>query len=250
MNRHNAMNRLRVVALGLGLVLGLGSTSSTLAQDDGPQIMPNYRDADIRQIIEAVGEVTGRNFLVDPRVNAQVTLLSYSPMSPDAFYDAFLATLEVHGYAALEAGDIVKIVPDASARQRPGAEAGATGDRFVTQTIQLQNIGPAQLVPILRPLVPQYGHLTAHPASNILIIADRASNVTRMLNIIARMDQAGAEEIEVIRLENASATEVVRMLSTLDQAAAAAGGAPAARIAADSRTNSVLISGNLNGRLR
>ncbi len=250
MNRHNAMNRLRVVALGLGLVLGLGSTSSTLAQDDGPQIMPNYRDADIRQIIEAVGEVTGRNFLVDPRVNADVTLLSFTPMSPDAFYDAFLATLQVHGYAALEAGDVVKIVLDANARQQPGAEVGADGDRFVTQTIQLHNIGAAQLVPILRPLVPQYGHLTAHPTSNILIIADRASNVKRMLNIIARMDQAGAEDIEVIHLENASASEVVRMLTTLNQAAAAAGGAPTARIAADARTNSVLISGNLNGRLR
>lgn len=248
-NRHYAMrDRLRIMALGL--VLGLSTTSSSVAQDAGPQIMPNYREADIRQIIEAVGEVTGRNFLVDPRVNAQVTLLSYTPMSPDAFYEAFLATLQIHGYAALEAGDIVKIVLDANARQLPGAGAGAEGDRFVTQTIQLQNIGAAQLVPILRPLVPQYGHLTAHPASNILIIADRASNVTRMLNIIARMDQAGAEEYEVIRLENASATEVVRMLSTLDQAAAAAGGAPAARIAADERTNSVLISGNLTGRLR
>lgn len=248
-NRHYAMrDRLRIMALGL--VLGLSTTSSSVAQDAGPQIMPNYREADIRQIIEAVGEVTGRNFLVDPRVNAQVTLLSYTPMSPDAFYEAFLATLQIHGYAALEAGDIVKIVLDANARQLPGAGAGAEGDRFVTQTIQLQNIGAAQLVPILRPLVPQYGHLTAHPASNILIIADRASNVTRMLNIIARMDQAGAEEYEVIRLENASASEVVRMLSTLDQAAAAAGGAPAARIAADERTNSVLISGNLTGRLR
>ena len=135
---------------------------------------------------------------MDPRVNADVTLLSYTPMSPDAFYDAFLATLEVHGYAALEAGDVVKIVLDANARQQPGAEVGADGDRFVTQTIQLHNIGAAQLVPILRPLVPQYGHLTAHPTSNILIIADRASNVKRMLNIIARMDQAGAEDIEVI----------------------------------------------------
>ncbi|HEY5622768.1 MAG TPA: type II secretion system secretin GspD, partial [Gammaproteobacteria bacterium] len=85
---------------------------------------------------------------------------------------------------------------------------------------------------------------------NILIISDRASNVNRMLNIIARMDQAGEEDIEVIRLENASATEVVRMLTTLNQAAAAAGGAPPAQIAADERTNSVLISGNMSSRLR
>jgi general secretion pathway protein D len=236
--------------MALGLVLGLGSMSPASAQDVGPLIMPNYREADIRQIIEAVGEVTGRNFLVDPRVNAQVTLLSYSPMSPEAFYQAFLAALQVHGYAALEAGDVVKIVLDANARALPGAGPGADGDQFVTQTVVLENIGAAQLVPILRPLVPQYGHLAAHPTSNMLIIADRAGNVNRMLNIIARMDQAGDEDIEVIRMENASASEVVRMLTTLNQAAAAAGGAPTARIAADERTNSVLISGNLNGRLR
>jgi general secretion pathway protein D len=248
-NRDDAM-RDRLTAIILGLVLGLGCVTSSLAQDAGPQIMPNYREADIRQIIEAVGEVTGRNFLVDPRVRAQVTLLSYSPMSPEAFYDAFLSTLQVHGYVALDSGDIVKIVPDANARQLPGAGPGSDGDRFVTQTIKLENIGAAQLVPILRPLVPQYGHLAAHTTSNILIISDRASNVNRMLNIIARMDQAGDEDIEVIRLENASATEVVRMLTTLNQTAAAAGGAPAAQIAADDRTNSVLVSGNMNNRLR
>jgi len=250
-NRHKPKrDRIRLMAAGLVLGLGLGSANTTLAQDDGPQIMPNYREADIRQIIEAVGEVTGRNFLVDPRVNGSVTLLSFSPMSADAFYDAFLATLQVHGFAALDSGGIVKIIPDATARQSPGAAPGSEGDLFVTQTVALENIGAAQLVPILRPLVPQYGHLAAHPASNILIIADRASNVNRMLNIIARMDQAGDEDIEVIRLENASATEVVRMITTLNQAAAAAGGAPAAQIASDDRTNSVLISGNINNRLR
>jgi general secretion pathway protein D len=237
--------RLKVIALGLLLSFG-----TSVAQDDGNQIMPNFREADIREIVEAVGEVTGYNFLVDPRVRAQVTLLSYSPMSTDAFYDAFLATLQVHGFAALDSGSVIKIVPDANARQLPGAPPGSEGDHFVTQTVTLENIGAAQLVPILRPLVPQYGHLAAHPTSNILIISDRASNVNRMLNIIGRMDQAGDEDIEVIRLENASATEVVRMLTTLNQAAAAAGGAPAAQIAADDRTNSVLVSGNMNNRLR
>jgi general secretion pathway protein D len=246
--QHAMQHRLKLSALGI--ILGLGGFGVCQAQDADQQIMPNYREADLRQIIEAVGEVTGRNFLVDPRVRAQVTLLSYSPMSPDAFYETFLATLQVHGFAALDSGDVVKIVPDANARQLPGAAPGAEGDAFVTQTVTLENIGAAQLVPILRPLVPQYGHLAAHPTSNILIIVDRASNVDRMLNIIARMDQAGDEDIEVIRLENASASEVVRMLTTLNQAAAAAGGAPAAQIAADERTNSVLVSGSLHNRLR
>ena len=219
------------------------------AQQPGPQIMPNYREADLRQVIEAVGEVTGRNFLVDPRVTGQVTFLSYSPMSPDAFYEAFLATLQIHGFIAVESEDVVRIVPDATARVHPGLAAETAGDRIVTQVVQLTNVGAAQLVPILRPLIPQYGHLAAHPGSNILIIVDRGSNIDRMLNIVARMDQASDEEIEVIRLENASAGEVVSMLTTLDQGAVSEG-IPAMQIAADDRTNSILLSGPSDRRLR
>jgi general secretion pathway protein D len=230
------------------LTLALLVFARASAQQAGPQIMPNYREADIRQVIEAVGEVTGRNFLVDPRVNANVTLLSFSPMSSDAFYQAFLATLQVHGFAAIDSGEVIKIVQDANARFM--SSGPGEGDAYVTQTVALENIGAAQLVPILRPLMPQSAHLAAHQTSNMLILADRAANIERMLNIIARMDQAGDEEIEVIRLENASANEVVRMLTALNQATAAAGGAPAAQIASDERTNSVLVSGSLNNRLR
>ena len=219
------------------------------AQQPGPQIMPNYREADLRQVVEAVGEVTGRNFLVDPRVTGQVTFLSYSPMSAEAFYEAFLATLQIHGFIAVESEDIVRIVPDATARVHPGLAEETGGDRIVTQVVQLANVGAAQLVPILRPLIPQYGHLAAHPGSNTLIIVDRGSNVDRMLNIIGRMDQASDEEIEVIRLENASAGEVVTMLGALEQGAVTEG-IPPMQIAADDRTNSILLSGPTDRRLR
>ena len=219
------------------------------AQQPGPQIMPNYREADLRQVIEAVGEVTGRNFLVDPRVTGQVTFLSYSPMSPDAFYEAFLATLQIHGFIAVESEDVVRIVPDATARVHPGLAAETEGDRIVTQTVQLANVGAAQLVPILRPLIPQFGHLAAHPGTNTLIIVDRGSNVDRMLSIIGRMDQASDEEIEVIRLENASAGEIVTMLGALEQGAVTEG-IPPMQIAADDRTNSILLSGPTDRRLR
>ena len=219
------------------------------AQQPGPQIMPNYREAELRQVVEAVGEVTGRNFLVDPRVTGQVTFLSYSPMSPEAFYEAFLATLQIHGFIAVESENITRIVPDATARVHPGLADETGGDRIVTQVVQLTNVGAAQLVPILRPLIPQYGHLAAHPGSNTLIIVDRGSNVDRMLNIIGRMDQASDEEIEVIRLENASASEVVTMLGALEQGAAAEG-VPPMQIAADDRTNSILLSGPTDRRLR
>ena len=96
-------------------LLALSPTAPpVLAQDAGQQIMPNYRDADLRQVVEAVGVVTGRNFLVDPRVTGEVTFLSYTPMTPESFYEAFLATLSVHGYVAMESGDVVRIVPDAA----------------------------------------------------------------------------------------------------------------------------------------
>jgi general secretion pathway protein D len=223
-----------------------------IAHGQEPTITPNYRDADIRQIIEAVGEVTGRNFIVDPRVTAKVTMLSSTPMSPEAFYEAFLSILQVNGYVATVSGDIVKIVPDASARQYAGllSTTGAARDDVVTQVIQVQNVGAAQLVPILRPLIPQYGHLAAHPGSNMLIISDRAENVDRMLRIIRRIDQSSDDEIEVVRLEHASSAEVVRVLTTLTQTPRPDGAPVTTSLVADARTNSVLVGGDKAERLR
>jgi general secretion pathway protein D len=221
----------------------------------GARITPNYKDADLTQIIEAVSQVTGKNFIVDPRVKAQVTMLSATPMSPEAFYEAFLAILQVHGFVAVPAGKVIKIIPDANARQVPGDDlpdrVSATSDEIVTQVVVLRNVSAAQMVPILRPLIPQYGHLAAYPASNALIISDRANNVSRLLKILQRIDQSGDDEVEVIRLENASAAEVVRVVNTLNQAAAGGeGGGAQVKLVADERTNSVLMSGEKASRLR
>jgi len=223
-----------------------------LVSGQEPTITPNYRDADIRQIVEAVGEVTGKNFILDPRIQAKVTMLSSTPMSPDAFYEAFLSILEVNKYVAITTGDIVKIIPDASARQYSGllSTDGAASEDIVTQVIQVRNVGAAQLVPILRPLIPQYGHLAAHPGSNMLIISDRAANVERMMRIIRRIDQSNDEEIEIVPLEHASATEVVRVLTALTQAPRADGLPVTTSLVADARTNSILIGGDKSGRLR
>jgi general secretion pathway protein D len=219
-------------------------------------ITPNYKDADLSQIIEAVSAVTGKNFIVDPRVRAQVTMLSSTPMTPQAFYEAFLSILQVHGFVAVPSGDVVKIIPDANARQVPGndlpSRLSSTSDEIVTQVIAIRNVSAAQLVPILRPLIPQYGHLAAYPASNMLIISDRSANVSRMIKIISRIDQAGDEEIDVIPMEHASASDVVRIVTTLSAGAAAEGGGagPNVKLVADDRTNSVLVSGERSQRLR
>ena len=216
-------------------------------------ITPNYKEADIRQIVEAVSAVTDRNFIIDPRVNAKVTMLSKTPMTPDAFYEAFLAILEVHQLAAMQSGDIIKIIPNATARQYGspmGAGRAAGDDDIVTQVIQVENVGAAQLVPILRPLIPQFGHLAAHPGSNMLIISDRAGNVARMVSIIRRIDMSSDDDVEVVALQHASSSEVVRVLTALTQQPRADGAPVSTSLVADARTNSVLIGGDRADRLR
>jgi general secretion pathway protein D len=239
----------------LALVFFCCESGSLRAQDSAQAtITPNYKEADIRQIVEAVGEITNRTFIIDPRVQgAKVTMLSSTPMSPDAFYEAFLSILDVHQLAAVTTGNITKIIPNATARQYAGpiGTSGSTGpDDIITQVIQVQNIGATQLVPILRPLVPQYGHLVAHPGSNMLIISDRAANVERMANIVRRIDQASDEEIEVLQLQHASAAEVVRVTTALTQQPRADGAPVTTNLVADARTNSILLGGDKADRLR
>ncbi len=242
------MTRTLRFTLALALALPLAATAQ-----QGAQITPNYKDADLGQVIEAVSQVTGRNFIVDPRVRAQVTMLSTSPMSPAAFYEAFLAILQVHGFVAVPSGNVIKILPDATARTLPAVDlpehVSSTSDEIVTQVVQVRNVSAAQLVPILRPLIPQYGHLAAYPGANMLIISDRAANVNRMMRIISRIDQSGDGEIDVVRLEHATATEIVRVVNALSASSTAEGG-PGARLVADDRTNSVLVGGETSQRLR
>jgi general secretion pathway protein D len=226
---------------------------AALAWAQQPAATVNWKDADIRQVVEAVSAVTGKNVILDPRVTGKVTLLSPTPLGPDAMYAAFLSILQVHGYVAIESDNLVKIVPDATARQLPTA-IGAGGtygpDDLTTQVVQLRNVGATQLVSLLRPLLPQYGHLVAHAGSNMLVISDRAANVARVVSIIRRIDQASDEDIEVVSLQHASAGEIVRIMTALTSAPRADGASMTTSLVADARTNSVLIGGDMNERLR
>ncbi len=129
-------------------------------------------------------------------------MLSSTPMSPAAFYETFLSILQVYGFIAVPSGNMVKILPDANARQYPSNDlpdrVSSTSDEMVTQVLEVKNVSAAQLIPILRPMIAQYGHIAAYPASNILIISDHASNVARMMRIIRRIDQASGTEPEIV----------------------------------------------------
>jgi len=240
----------------MAATLLVGTSASAQQPNSSATITPNYKDADLAQITEAVSAVTGKTFIIDPRVKAQVTMLSSTPMSPNAFYEAYLSILQVHGYVAVPAGNTIKIIPDANARQVPANDlpgsVSNTSDELVTQVIAVHNVSAAQLVPILRPLIPQYGQLAAYSASNMLIITDRANNVSRMMRIIERIDKASDDEIEVINLQSATAAEIVKTVNSLSGPAAAQGaeGGQPLKVVADDRTNSILLSGDKSARLR
>ena len=239
------------------LLVAFTATGIVGAQQlNGQRITPNFRDVEIGQVIDAVAQVTGKTIIPDPRVRAQVTMLSQTPMTPGAFYEAFLALLQVHQFVAVESGNVIRIVPDANARQLvnqdlPDRVRGGS-EELVTQVVAVKNVNAAQIVPVLRPLQPQSAHLAAYPSSNILIISDRASNVNRIMRIIERIDQAGDSDVDIINLQHASAGEVVRVVNTFfaQQAAAEGGGGSPARVIADDRSNSVLVGGEKSLRLR
>ena len=170
----------------------------------------NMKGADINAVISTVAEATGKNFIIDPRVKGKVTIISTKPMNKDQLYQVFLAILDVHGFSAVPTGNnVIKILPDSDAKHS-GTPTSGVGEEMVTQVVEIKHIAAAQLVPILRPLVPPQGHLAAHAQTNVLIIADRVSNIKRLMTIIKKLDEPSSSEIEVIQLQHASASEVVR----------------------------------------
>ncbi len=241
---------------GLGCAAALALTAAVAsAQSGGLRITPHFENDDIIQVARAVQMVTHKDFVLDPRVRAQVTMLSSTPISPEAFYQEFLAILQVHGFIAVPDGNVIKIMPDAEERFEPGlvlpSQVSASSDEIVTQVVQVKNVSAAQLVPVLRPLVPNQADLAAYPPANILIISDRAANVSRLMRIIARIDESNTSDIDVIPLQNASASQVARVVSSLyeGQTPNEIGGMPL-KLVADERSNSILLSGDANARLR
>ncbi|MDH5424544.1 MAG: type II secretion system secretin GspD [Gammaproteobacteria bacterium] len=233
------------------LLLLSGFSSSARAVS---QITLNLQDADIRALISTVSKFTGKNFIIDPRIKAKVTVISNKPMNQKQVYEVFLSILQVHGFAAVPQGSIIKIVPEVNAKQSAlritSKKNPGNGDELVTQIIQLNHVPAAQLVPILRPLIPQQGHLAAYNPTNALIITDHAANIQRLLKIIDEVDQANNTELEIIKLENASAIEMVRILTALQSKTTAKDPTSEIKFAADERTNSILISGDRSERLR
>ncbi|MBL7000410.1 MAG: type II secretion system secretin GspD [Gammaproteobacteria bacterium] len=220
------------------------------------EVTLNFSDADLTAVVNSVSQITGKNFIIDPRVKGKVTVISSKPLNEDEVYNVFLSILQVHGFATVPTDNAIKIIPDASAKQdatpvdlKPKRR---DGDQLITRVILIKNVNATQLVPVLRPLVAQQGHLAAYADTNVLIISDRASNIERIEQIIGQIDKKTDAEIEFVKLEHAFASEVVRLLTTLSANDPAQKKASVAdvKFSADERTNSILLSGDKKERLK
>ena len=173
--------------------------ASIAASNDDNNITVNFVNADIQSVIKTVGQHTGRNFILDPRVTGTVNIVSDRPVSRDLLYQIFLSALRVQGYAAVEEGGFVKIVPEAEAKTSAGPvgeqAARVPGDRIVTQVFILQHESAVQLVPVLRPLVTANNFIAAYAANNAIVITDYAENVRRIERIIRSIDLPSGAEV-------------------------------------------------------
>src|SRR5579883_156261 len=141
----------------------------------------NLQDADILSVINEVSQETGKNFIVDPRVNGKITLISSKPLRQNEVYQVFLSVLSILGYSAIPSGNVIKIVPNMESAEQATSvgtsQSPGIGDEIVVRVIPLENVSAAQLLPVLRPLLPQWGNISAYTPGNVLILLGRASNL-------------------------------------------------------------------------
>lgn len=228
-----------------GLLFGLCLSFSVAAQQTWT---PNFKDSDIQEVIKFMGEATGKTIIIDPKVRGPVKLINTRPLNSQELYALFLSVLDVHGYTAIESGNVVRIVPNRDARSLPVPNQSAVSevdDTYITQVIQLKNISATKVLPTLRPLVPQYGHISAYDASNALIITDTRANIIRLNEIIARIDQSAVIGTDVIELRYAQATDVVNIINQIEKPDPNRGTTSSpVLIVADRRINAVVVNGD------
>jgi general secretion pathway protein D len=219
----------------------------------------NFINADIEGVVKVMTEITGKNFVVDPRVKGTVTIISAKPMQRALVYDVFLSALRLQGFAAVEDSGIVSILPEADAKLHasptvaPGEAARRTGDRIETRIFTLRYESAVQLLPVLRPLIAPNNTITAYQNSNTLVVTDYANNLQRIAKIIDSIDQPSGTDPVVIPLQYASAVDVAqtvnRLFSEMGQGQGGADPTQRFMVVADVRSNSLLVRSGDSSRL-
>jgi len=219
-------------------------------QDSDRFISIDFNNVDINVLIKFISELTSTNFIVDQRVRGKVTIISPSKITIKEAYKVFESVLEVHGFAAIKAGEMTKIVPSPDARSknietRLKQEAGSPEDRVVTQLIPLKYASPTDIKRLFAPLVSKSSVILDYSPTNMLIITDVYSNIRRLLRILSAIDVAGmGQELSVIPLEYAEATKFVKTLDSIFQErkrSKAQNALSSAKFVADERTNTIIV---------
>lgn len=213
----------------------------------------NLQGVDIKSVVTEISRETGKNFILDPQVQGNVTIISSHPMGPAESYQVFLSTLRVMGYAVVPDGSDLKIVPARDAANQSSLATDANpgqGDEAVVRVVQVKYVSAMQLIPALRPLLPTWGNVTAYAPSNTVILSGSAGNVQRITQIIHEVDSPSANGIDVVHLQHAVASDLVKEINQLILSARANGSATNASLSADDQSNSILVSGDEVSRLR
>lgn len=215
----------------------------------------NLRNADIRAVIAEVSRITGKNFVVDPRVQGKISVISSVPMANRELYQVFESVLQVSGYAAIPTGDVIKIVPNMEAKTLSGDQLNnlqhpPQGEDMMVSVVPVHYVPAEQLVPVLRPLMPQWSNIAAYGPSNMLILSGRANNINSLTSIIKQVDSSNANGIDMVPLHHTLAMDVATTLKELVKAQPNSGNRAQITVAADDRSNAILLSGSKTDRIR
>lgn len=220
---------------------------------DGPMTQLNFQEAELGSVVRALARYTGRNFLVDPRVRGQLTLVSESPVDADTAYAMLLGALRMQGYAVVEVGGVSRVVPEADAKLLGSTVASGSAPahrgELQTRVFALRYENAADLVPVLRPLVAANNTLAAQEGSNSLVVTDYADNLDRIAQIIARVDTPLAVNTDVVPIEYGVALDVAALAQQLLQDGSGRKTRDVS-VLADPRSNSVLLRAITPERLK
>jgi general secretion pathway protein D len=224
---------------------------------DGEGVMLNFANADIESVVRAVAKITNRNFLIDPRVKGTLNVATAMPVSPTVAYDILRSALRLQGFAVVDEHGVLKVVPEADAKQHSvpvsTGKGALRGDQLVTRIFAIKNESATQLMQVVRPLVTPNNSVTASASSNTLVVTDYAENVERIARIIESIDIPQGE-IVILALKHASALDLaptVNRLLSESTGTGAGGGDPGHRVTVvpDARVNALLVRSDNPARI-
>lgn len=231
------------------LSMAVWPTQLPMAEDAGQETWQMAtKGANIQEFVAQVARITGKTFIVDPKLKGQVTVISDTPLGKDGVYALFLSVLRLQNYTAVPSGDVIRIQQSATGKQTPGVlgrPEAAAPEELMTEVIAVQNTASDELLKLLRPLIPQYGHIGSVTNPNVVIISDHADNILRLKKLIREIDVADEDEVVMVPLQEAWVGNVAAILEKVapDQIGSAAKGPTKVQVIANERNNSLVLRG-------